>query len=145
MRFEELPLYIAVYEERCNMMANGENPGAEDWTTKEESRRNLTARVTARLFTNVDQAIVDAWIAARKCQTVAGDKKKIDLLVEVALQHGPKCFYANRGKGACSDDVHLDRIIPGSRGGEYTLANCVLSCGLHNTSRGNKSIEEFLQ
>ena len=45
----------------------------------------------------------------------------------------------------CSEELHLDRIIPGSKGGRYVVENCMLTCTKHNISRGDKSIEDYLR
>ena len=44
----------------------------------------------------------------------------------------------------CDQDVDLDRLLPGSQGGLYSMANCVLSCSRHNRQRQDKPIERFL-
>ena len=67
---------------------------------------------------------------------------KLQLIVEVAKRRGTQCFYAPLG--GCSADVEIDRIRPGSKGGKYTIANCVLACRAHNNARRDRSIEEFL-
>jgi hypothetical protein len=35
--------------------------------------------------------------------------------------------------------------IKRKRGGRYSIANCVLSCAMHNRAQGDRSIEEFLK
>lgn len=144
MKFQEIPLFDAVMTVRGQMISGNEDPGAAVWDTTEDGRKEVTQRVLTELIKDTDQTIIDAWIKTRKSPTLDSGMKKIELLVEVSRVHGVKCFYANRAKGECSEDVHVDRIIPGSRGGQYTLANCVLACGRHNTMRGDLSVEQFL-
>jgi len=144
MTFNEIPLFDAVCSVRDEMKAAGESPGSSEWDTTEDGRTELTKLVMQQLIRNVDQRVVNAWIAVRKCGTIAEGVNKIELLVQVARMHGTKCFYANRGKGDCSEDVHLDRLVPGSRGGKYTPENCIIACGRHNMMRGDSAIEEFL-
>lgn len=144
MTFDEIALYDAVCAIRDEMREGDENPGSNKWDTTEDGRKELTQRVLSRLITNVDQRIINAWILVRKSESLGDGINKLELLIDVARMHGAKCFYGSRGKGDCSEDVHLDRIVPGSRGGQYTAENCVISCGRHNTMRGDMSIEEFL-
>ena len=52
------------------------------------------------------------------------------------------CFYCKHvGTGTDGPDGkawHIDRVIPGSRGGEYTEENVVLACGTCNRSKSAK-------
>jgi len=144
MTFDELPLMEAIYDVRREMEAENECPGSDTWTSDETKRIELTQRILTRFSLNVDQQMIDAWIKFRKSSDADG-KKKAEWIVEVARAHGNRCFYADRGLGECSNDVDLDRIIPGSRGGKYSVENCVISCGKHNRSRGDASIEDLLK
>lgn len=146
MKFQELDMLCAVYDVRTNMECANEQPGAEEWTTDETKRKELTRRILQALGCTVQQILIliDVWIAFRKSSNVNG-KKKLALLVEVARLHGRKCFYANRGLGECSDEIDLERLIPETRGGQYTVENCVLSCSRHNRMRGDKSLEDMLR
>ncbi len=139
MRFDQLPLLIAVHETAIEMNGKEEFPGSDNWTSDELKRMELTKRVVCRLINNADQEVIDMWIKYRKSRD-----QKMALIAEVAALHGSRCAYAHRGKGECSSDIHLDRIVPGSMGGEYTLENCQIACGRHNTMRGDSSIEAFL-
>ena len=142
MTFDDLPLYDAVYAVRKAMEAAGENPGSDDWTADEQKRRELTGRIVAALTTDTEQRMIDAFIGFRKSPNVDG-KKKIELIMDVRRAHGDQCFYRGRGRGECSEEVDLDRIVPGSRGGRYTVENCMLVCSRHNRMRGDQAIEEF--
>ena len=82
--------------------------------------------------------MIHAWVGYRK------NGGRNDLLIRCAKFHGRRCFFGARGLGECSDDIDLDRIIPGSRGGEYTVENCFLACSRHNRQRGDRSIEAYL-
>ena len=88
--------------------------------------------------TITNEMLIDAWIRFRDCPS------RYSLLVEVARTHGRSCFYANRGLGPCSEELDLDRLLPESRGGRYTLKNCVIACSRHNRMRGDMNVEEFL-
>lgn len=139
MRLSDLPLLTAIKKVTLEI----ENPGAEHWTTNDEKRRELCRMVKEKMAPDIEQQIIDMFVRYRKSGTI-GKQKKLELLVEVAETHGAKCFYANRGQGDCADDVDLDRILPGSRGGQYTVENCMLACSYHNRSRGDQNVEEYL-
>lgn len=144
MKWLELPLYRAIHQVRAEMLQDKEQPNSERWFVDMESRLEFAQRVMLKMDLNT-ASIVEAHLRFRKGSGVGENgEKKLELICQVSELHGDKCFYANRGLGPCSDDVHLDRIVPGSRGGGYSIANCVLACGFHNTSRGDSSIEEFL-
>ncbi len=87
MKFQELDMLCAVYDVRTNMECANEQPGAEEWTTDETKRKELTRRILQALGCTVQQRLIDAWIAFRKSSNV-NDKKKLALLVEVAGLHG---------------------------------------------------------
>jgi len=140
MKFNELPLYEAVYDVVQQMIENGESPGSDKWTMFESE--TLARRIQQRLpigapFTKSE--MMDAWIRFRKSVG-----RKAELIVETARKHGRHCFYRGRGLGECSDELSIDRIIPGSRGGQYDIRNCVIACLKHNEQRGDLSIEEYL-
>jgi hypothetical protein len=141
--FDDLPLFDAIYDLRAEMEAACENPGSDSWTTEEDKRHMLAKRLLAKLMINVDQRLIDAWIRFRKSGTVNG-RKKSELIVEVARTHGGYCFYRNRDLGDCSLDIDLERLIPETRGGIYTIENCVIACCRHNRMRGDQDLESFL-
>lgn len=143
MKFEELPLFDAIYEVRREMTERGESPGAEHWNTDELSRRELCQRILKQLTVrgSIDQRLIDAWIAYRKRPKAEGTEiNKCDLTIEVARLRGGKCFYSPFG--SCSDDIDLDRINPGEA---YSLGNCIISCSYHNRRRGDMAIGDFLR
>lgn len=65
--------------------------------------------------------------------------------VDVAKQHGKRCFWVGRGKGDCSQDVDCGHLVPNVSGGPLSVPNCVIECSFHNRSRGVMSIEEYLR
>lgn len=143
MTFDDLPLFDAIYQLRTEMEAAGENPGSDSWTTEEDKRRELAKRILSKLMSDVDQRLIDAWIRFRKSGNANG-RKKSELIVEVSRMHGGQCFYRNRGLGQCSQDIDLERLIPETRGGQYTVENCVIACCRHNRMRGDNDLEAFL-
>lgn len=142
MKFADVPLFIAVNKVRRRV----ERAGSDDWIGKHV--RHAYKLVMSQLID--DEAWTDAGLcyspervahAWRQLRKV----KKLRRTCEVAEVRGPVCFWADRGLGPCSDEIDLDRLIPGSLGGDYSFANCVLSCSAHNRARGNRTVEEYLR
>jgi 5-methylcytosine-specific restriction endonuclease McrA len=141
MTFAELHLYQAVYR----VFGSVDSPGSEDWTRRRASeiyKLVLHEIVDSEGWTDQGipysrEQVIDVWLDLRK-------NTKNRLKCQVSLIHGSHCFYASRGLGACSAEVELDRIVPASRGGEYTLENCLIACAQHNGTRGDRSIEDYL-
>jgi hypothetical protein len=141
MRFDELSIVVALFRTEgmiADRIQNGENLppfGSDMWLTTH--RNQLLSMIQSKLM--VDESLLDYYLRYRK-----SSDKKMRLMAEVAERFGARCFYRDRGKGACSEECDLDRIIPGSRGGEYKLENCHIACSKHNRERGDKTIEEYL-
>lgn len=138
MLFSEMPLHKAIYEARQEIT----NPGSDRWIC--ESSEYLVRLVYAKLPLPMvgrysPETVIAAYRNFRK-----RDEAKAGLVVEVANAHGSACFMRYRNRGECSDNVHLDRIVPGSRGGEYNVANCILMCSRHNCQRGDRTLEDYL-
>lgn len=141
LNFEELPLVAAVQ----NVFLETQNAGSDNWIATAKGRLYITKRVSAELIQHEDQAIINAWMRYRKQNKLAdSDKRKLDIITELFVGGQTQCFYKGRVAGSCSDEVDLDRIKPGSRGGQYTMSNCVIACSFHNRSRGDKDFMEFL-
>lgn len=135
MTFDDLPLYEAIYDtKRDHPKLPGDPVISSD---RDDVMRAVCEYLPIPCRYSVDD-IMRAWVQYRK----SGGNS--ELTVRVAKMHGRRCFMRGRGKGECSSLVHLDRIVPGCRGGEYTVENCVLLCSTHNVSRGGRSIEEYL-
>jgi hypothetical protein len=142
MTFSEIDLYEAIYDVRAELERSGRSTGSDGLLIDLDRREELCRMIQFRLPIGTPYSaaqMVDAWVAFRK----RSDGKAL-LVVEIARSHGRQCFWKGRGLGNCSDDVSIDRLLPGSRGGLYTVANCVLACGTHNSMRRDRTIEEFL-
>jgi len=142
MIFDDLPLYEAVY----NVYQLADNPRSDSWLLPpkcERLCRMLQGELPIGAPFTMEQ-MLQVWGTFGRALTVEGEMKKSELIVLVARTHGRRCFYCGRGKGECSNEVTLDRIVPGSRGGKYTVENCMLACSAHNTQRGNQPLEQFL-
>lgn len=145
LKFAELPLYRAI----AKAYARVESPRSASWFI--HTPRELYALIVAEMndfSLGVPwplSAVLDAWDRYGKGASVGeGGLTKNDLIVQISESSGDRCFYADRGLGACDEDVDLDRLLPGSCGGVYSIANCVLSCSRHNRQRQDKPIEKFL-
>ena len=62
--------------------------------------------------------------------------KRLIVLEHARNMKEPCCFYRGKVGSDCSNEVDLDRVKPGKRGGKYSIDNTVLSCARHNRSRG---------
>jgi CRISPR/Cas system Type II protein with McrA/HNH and RuvC-like nuclease domain len=150
MRFDDLPLYCAVARVRDKIKALSKEGHLKSLSSEYWQRGDgaieLTRMITDELITEANELYVDAFVRYRKGDNVDQEgNKKLDIIT--ALASGvktPRCFYHNRGIGPCSEDVDLDRILPGSQGGKYSIANCVISCSKHNRQRGDTALVDFL-
>jgi len=64
------------------------------------------------------------------------DKKDSLLRKAIYYAFDGKCFYT--GRDISFDDMHIDHIVPQSKGGGNTISNYVLSCGYINLKKFNK-------
>jgi len=140
MLFDELPIYTAIY----HLKRDGRNGLPADPQTDRE-RELVADSIHSYLHAankygvfSMDQLLA-AWRDYRKS---AGGKA--ELAVRLAENFGGQCFYGPRRPTPCSPVVSVDRLVPGSRGGKYTVRNCVLACKFHNSERGDKPIEDYL-
>jgi len=72
---------------------------------------------------------------------VYGDISIDDIKYLIEIYNG-KCAYCNKD---CSEDFHVDHKTPLSRGGDNHNENLALSCPSCNYSKGDMTIEEFLE
>ena len=70
-------------------------------------------------------------------------KKRLIILEHARRMTTPECFYKGKVGTECSNEIDLDRVKPGRRGGEYNVHNTVLSCSRHNRQRGSKEVVEY--
>ncbi len=67
-------------------------------------------------------------------------QKRLIILEHARNMRKPRCFYGGKVGTPCSEEIDLDRVKPGKRGGDYTVDNTVLSCSKHNRQRGCKEV-----
>ena len=70
-------------------------------------------------------------------------KKRKIILEHARKMTAAECFYRGKVPTECSNEVDLDRVKPGKRGGEYTVGNTVLACSRHNRQRGCKEVADY--
>jgi len=70
-------------------------------------------------------------------------KKRLIILEHARKMTSFECFYKGKVGSQCSNEVDLDRVKPGKRGGEYSVENTVLSCSKHNRQRGCREVVEY--
>ena len=134
MTFDELPIYETIHD----VYPTVDEPRSDVWLT--ERAAELCRMILSGMPIYDRDAMLRAWSAYGKSPNCAG-VKKLALAVMVARSHGRKCFWANRGKGECSEELTIDRLIAG---GPYSVENCVIACSRHNTQRNDRSIEDYL-
>lgn len=68
-------------------------------------------------------------------------RKSIPLKIkeEVKSRDGDICAYC----GLVATGIHIDHIIPLSKGGLDTVSNLTVSCASYNLSKGSKSLKEW--
>lgn len=70
-------------------------------------------------------------------------RKRLIILEHAKKMRPPECFYKGKIGTDCTEEVDLDRVKPGKRGGGYSVENTVLSCSRHNRERGCKEVEAY--
>ncbi len=135
MKFSEFPLYAAIAAIR--QTAHGLPTEPLTAVDRERIYREIHAKLAPGVHFSVDECC-QAWVGYRK------RGKENDFAVWVGQTFGALCFWKDRGRGKCGGQVSVDRLVPGARGGQYELENCVIACQRHNSMRGDLTIEEFL-
>ncbi len=141
MKFSEFPLYAAIWTIRNASPAGPFAAGLSSDPQTAEDREKVFRAIQGQLAPDVHYTLDEcckAWVGYRK------RGRENDLAVMVGLTHGAHCFWQERGRGRCDGQVSVDRLVPGARGGQYKLENCVIACQRHNSMRGDLTIEEFL-
>lgn len=67
--------------------------------------------------------------------------KAIQLRERIRQRDGGGCAYCRRGDVA----VFVDHVLPRSRGGSDNIRNLVLACVRCNSSKGSKTLTEWLK
>lgn len=65
--------------------------------------------------------------------------------VDIALAHGTSCYFKNRGKGPCSEEVEAGHILQRCKGGPLSVENGQIECRAHNNQRREMSIEDYMK
>ncbi|MEE9293440.1 MAG: HNH endonuclease [Phycisphaerae bacterium] len=151
MKFKEIPLFRAVHR----IYPDIERRRGDAWLRDTNKRRELYREVI-NAFLNFGyedgfpwslEAVLVAWATyGKQSKLVPGTEvTKIGLICDLYEKHDQKrCFYEGRHSVPCDDEATVDRIRPASKGGEYTVQNCVLACSKHNTARSDKRISDFV-
>jgi hypothetical protein len=120
--------------------------GGGDRPTADQRRRAALAVFTEWVNLTGDSAfpftideIEQASLRLRK----AGDPGKVK--VGIALTHGIYCYFRNRGKGPCCNEVEAGHIWQKWDGGPLTIENGQIECKAHNNQRRELSIEEYMK
>jgi hypothetical protein len=70
-------------------------------------------------------------------------EKRLIIIEHARNMRDPKCFYEGKVGTPCSNEIDLDRVKPGKRGGQYSVDNTVLSCSKHNRQRGCTEVVKY--
>lgn len=136
----DIPLNVAIYKVRQEIIKRGKKPSAEHWTFEEQSRDFIKKRV-GEIDPQLAEVSVDKMIGV---YLQIRKSKKRRLLIEVAELYGWTCFYLHSSNTICNEEVSLERLKPGKRGGEYEKGNVRVACMHHNRERATKQLEDFV-
>lgn len=136
MTFNELKLAIAIHKAQL---------GGRDLVTDRE-RKEAACLIYAEWVMHFDETVFPFNpddIDRMRLSVRKNNNTKIK--VDVAIAHGVRCFFSNRGKGPCCSEAECGHLVPRSRGGGMTVENCQIECRAHNNQRREMLIEEYLQ
>lgn len=119
--------------------------GGGDRPTSDQRRRAALAVIAEWINLTGDSLFpftiddIERWsIALRK----SGDAK---IKVDIALAHGTECYFKNRGKGPCSEEVEAGHVVQRCKGGPLSVENGQIECRAHNNQRREMSIEDYMK
>lgn len=135
MKFDELRLLVAIH----NLRPTGDPVSdANRFARARQVRDEYTRMFGDVLFPWTTSEVIEMCVAWRK-------NKASRTKAEIAASHGYTCFWVNRGKGPCSDEVEGGHVIARAAGsGELSVQNGMIECRAHNNQRRERTIEEYL-
>ncbi len=97
----------------------------------------------------------DAAYCSRRCTHAAHGatkKARMKIMVDDAVKRIPRAYIIERDNSRCHmcrkkckpSEIHLDHVIPLSKGGTHTLENLRVSCAPCNLSKGDRECNEQL-
>lgn len=106
-------------------------------TIRDEIYYEYAKLMSRSAFNKLDYGFISTWVKELR----SGQKNMSGKMREwVREQQLPKeCVFCSAAK-----NLHMDHLIPVSRGGPDVPENIVWSCQTCNTSRGNKGVYEWL-
>lgn len=134
MRFDELKLLMAI---------NSARPKGDPIS---DDARIITAIDVRDEFTELFGDVLFPWTTSMVMEVFVNWRKQPStrLKAAIAAAHGCECFWRDRGKGPCSDEVEAGHVIPRCAGAELSVANGMIECRAHNNQRRERSIEDYL-
>lgn len=143
LTFDDLPLQQAINE----LFDDPEFVKSESLLITDEGREWILQKIIARLPNELIghyrfEHILLSVNQFRKMGQEHVQKRRI-ILEHARKMTAPECFYRGKVAGNCTEQVDLDRIKPGARGGKYSVENTVLSCSRHNRQRGCKEVISY--
>jgi len=141
--FEVLPLWEAVHQ----LNQNPKFVNSDRILIENESREWVLQAIISHLPKNcINKFTFDEMLMVVTKYRKLGEECRAKRLIILEHARGmvtPRCFYAGKVSSPCTNEVDLDRIKPGKRGGKYTIDNTQLSCSGHNRARGCKEVVKY--
>lgn len=135
MTFDELRLCMAIH--RADI-------GSGDRPTHDQRKQVAIAVFGAWMEVHGDSYFPFSMDDVIRMALLYRKRPENQVKIDVALSHGDRCFFKDRGKGPCSEDAELGHLVAKSKGGQADVANCQIECRAHNNQRRERTIEEYL-
>ena len=134
----DLPLNIAVYKLRQEITAAKQDQGSDQWFYTENWQYIMKRllEIDPNLKDVSEDEVFHVFITQRKAGHKKGKEGSRDQILRLILERGScECHWKHNFPGKCSDDLSLDRLLPGHRDGTYDDRNVVISCLFHNVKK----------
>lgn len=135
MTFDELKLCIAIQDA---YLGGGDRPSTA--ARLEGAKAVLCAWLARYQDTRFPYSIddIERWRINLRKNTDTRIK------TDIAVAHGLRCFWSNRGLGECSDEAEAGHIVARCNGGALSIENAMIECHAHNNERRELTIEEYV-
>ncbi len=110
-------------------------------------QRNKEKLRVKRKSVTVHRAAMLRQYANQRLQSIAlgsepkSESQVVELIVALRSGKDTKCFYC--GKSLFGNPIHIDHMVPISKGGKHEASNLCASCPACNLSKNDKTIEEW--
>lgn len=113
------------------------------WKDLENSRKRQRAAGRKTYYQNHEFRKSKAVEKRARRRSLTAFNESVALFI-IALRDDPEatCTYCEK---AIAGQVHIDHILPLSRGGKHSINNLCASCQTCNASKGNRTLAEWAQ